>query len=139
MVEMKGEYPEKHQGFKLNWIENEPKHKEGDSVLVLKEGVYELVKLEKLSREPMQLKWVFQGRCRSCTKPGSTINVSKYVYRWNDKTFTEGSEIDPVKELNKLTKLKDHYNDKATEYIRKASLYEQLKASINGELIIDDD
>lgn len=132
-------YPEKYQGIKLKWIDNKPKYKKGDTVIVFKEGKYQEVILETLTQEPMQLKWVFQGRCRSCMRPGSTREANKFVYRWNDSAFTEGAEINVIKELNSLKYSSDNYSEQMNKLSHKASLYEQIKSSLKGELFGYDD
>jgi len=134
------EYPDKYIGFKLKWIDNKPKFNKGDTVIILDAGVYKSITLEMVSKEPMQLKWVKQRMgCRSCKKPGSTIEVSKYVYRWNDKLFTEGAEIDIVRKLNNYELAIKSCHSRNLELSKDAELFRQLKKTLDGEIISTND
>lgn len=135
----KADYPDKYQGFKLKWIENKPFKKKGDQVIILKNEKYEIITLDKMTKEPMQLKWIRMG-CRSCKRPGSAIEVGKYVYRWNDGIFTEhpNASIDPVRELNILKSRINYLEKDQEELSHKATLYDQIKMSINGEIFEND-
>lgn len=127
-------YPDKYRGAKIEWQDNKPFCKKGDIKIIKTNEGYKSIVLDNMTKEPMQARWIRHG-CWSCVRPGTVIKTIKYVYRWNNGLFTEGVEIDAVKELNRLLESYKRVEEAVNLNSKKASLYDQLKASINGELL----
>lgn len=128
-------FPRSYRGINLKWVDNKPIYKSGDEVLVIKyPESCEKITLDKVKSEPMKLEWI--RACWGCRKPNPLI-VNKNVYRWNDGEFTEGAEIDPVKKINELFKSIKVLRNQNSELSTKATLYNQIKKSIDGEVIED--
>jgi hypothetical protein len=129
-------YPVSYRGIKLKWQSNEPKYKNGDKVLIYRDDKYQYITLDKVTKEPMHVRWL--KACWGCRKP-NPMTCDKFVYRWNNELFTEGEEIDPVDSLNRQTKRIKEYQKEIAELSTKAKLFDQLQSTLRGELVDRDE
>lgn len=130
-------YPNQYRGIPLIWKDNKPKHKKGDKVFIFADEKYQLITLDSVKKEQMHVRWI-RGVCWPCRKRDKPIEVGKYVYRWNDGLFTEGAGIDAIETLNRLRKEINELEKDNVELNRRATLYDQLRATLNGEIIDND-
>lgn len=129
-------YPRSYRGITLKWITNEPKYKKGDKVLIFRDDVFRYITLDKVTKEPMQVRWL--RACWGCRKP-NPMTCDKFVYRWNNRLFTEGEEIDPVDSLNRQIKRIKDYQKQIEDLTTKARLFDQLQSTLKGELVDRDE
>lgn len=132
---MNEKYPLKFRNREINWVDNEPKYKAGEIVIFYDNTIGEFVhhELKNFKKEPASVRNI--RVCWPCGR--GVVTANKYIYLW-DSVVYEGGIKNPLTELNVQLKSKRFYEKQAEENEKKAAMYDQIKSSINGELLEDE-